>query len=319
MSVHEQTLNIFAFCNQEVLQVIIANFLILCRAVACARLSRPKPSTSSSSPSTTSSIKVKMVGAVGDDAFGPGIIQNMEKDGIDVSGIKLIPNQSTGVAVILVESSSGENRILLSPGANHTLKPDDFLTPESLGSPLPSLIILQLEIPLPTVLQIIKTAKEANVPVLLNPAPAVPLPEEVFQGLEHLVLNESEAAILTGRAVGETEYDFDWSVVGKEFLAKEVKNVVITLGAKGAFYAGGKGGDGEMCLVGVEKIKVVDTTAAGDTFVGAYAVQVVNEGGERGMEEVLKLACRAAGRTCEKAGAQAAIPWSDEVEGLRMS
>ena len=199
---------------------MITNFIILCRAVACARLSRPKPSTSSSSPSTTSSIKVKMVGAVGDDAFGPGIIQNMEKDGIDVSGIKLIPNQSTGVAVILVESSSGENRILLSPGANHTLKPDDFLTPESLGSPLPSLIILQLEIPLPTVLQIIKTAKEANVPVLLNPAPAVPLPEEVFQGLEHLVLNESEAAILTGRAVGETEYDFDWSVVGKEFLAK---------------------------------------------------------------------------------------------------
>ena len=133
------------------------------------------------------------------------------------------------------------------------------------------------------------------------------------------MLNESEAAILTGRAVGETEYDFDWSVVGKEFLAKGVKNVVITLGAKGAFYAGGKGGDGEMCLVGVEKIKVVDTTAAGDTFVGAYAVQVVNEGGEGGMEEVLKLACRAAGRTCEKAGAQAAIPWSDEVEGLRMS
>jgi ribokinase len=260
-----------------------------------------------------------MVGAVGDDAFGPGIIQNMEKDSIDVSGIKLIPSQSTGVAVILVESSSGENRILLSPGANHTLKPDDFLTPESLGGPLSSLIILQLEIPLPTVLQIIKTAKEANIPVLLNPAPAVPLPEEVFQGLEHLVLNESEAAILTGRAVGETEFDFDWSVVGKEFLSKGVKNVVITLGAKGAFYAGGKGGDGEMCYVGVEKIKVVDTTAAGDTFVGAYAVQVVNEGGEGGMKEVLRLACRAAGRTCEKAGAQAAIPWSDEVEGLRMS
>jgi len=170
---------------------------------------------------------------------------------------------------------------------------------------------LQLEIPLPTVLQIIKTAKEAGVKVLLNPAPAVPLSEDVFRGLEHLVLNESEAAILSGRAVSDVESDdFPWEVIAKEFLEKGVRNVIITLGSKGAFWASG-GGSG---YVKAEKVEVVDTTAAGDTFVGAYAVQVVNGG--RTMEEVVRLACRAAGKTCEKTGAQAAIPWGDEVEGL---
>jgi ribokinase len=260
-----------------------------------------------------------MVGAVGADAFGPGIIQGMKEDGIDVSGIKVVQGQSTGVAVILVEESLGENRILLSPGANGTLQPADFSTAESLGSPLPDLIILQLEIPLPTVLQIIKTAKEANVPVLLNPAPAVPLPEEVFRGLDHLILNESEAALLTGRAVSEVEApNFNFRIIAQEFQARGVKNVVITLGSKGAFYNYGvtnlDGGVSQECgYIKVGKVRVVDTTAAGDTFVGAYAVETVF-GERREIKEVVKVACKAAGRTCEKAGAQSAIPWADEVD-----
>jgi ribokinase len=261
-----------------------------------------------------------MIGAVGHDAFGPKMVSDLSTSLIDTTAIRILPGLSTGVAVILVEESTGENRILLSPGANRTLQPSSFLTPESLGTPasgsLPSLIILQLEIPVPTVLQCIATAKKAGVAVLLNPAPAVPLPEEVFRDLDHLVLNESEAAILTGRAVEEVERDgFKWEEVGNEFLGKGVRNVIITLGSKGAFYASSSD---ERGYVGAEKVKVVDTTAAGDTFVGAYAVQVVSgrvEGG-RGMGEVVQLACRAAGKTCEKAGAQSAIPWGDEVEGF---
>jgi ribokinase len=255
-----------------------------------------------------------MVGAVGADAFGPVLITSLQESFIDTTSISITPNQSTGVAVILVESSSGENRILLSPGANGTLQPDDFMSAESLGSPLPDLVILQLEIPVPTVLQIIRTAKEAGVPVLLNPAPAVPLPEEVFQGLDHLIVNESEAAILTGRTVEEVEAeDFQWDVVAREFLNRGVKNLIVTLGSKGAYYASSVGG-GKSGFIKAEKIKVVDTTAAGDTFVGAYAVQVVN--GKEDMGEVVKLACKAAGKTCEKSGAQSAIPWGDEVGGL---
>lgn len=259
-----------------------------------------------------------MVGAVGADEFGPSLISGLKSDGIDTSTIKVVQGQPTGVAVILVEESSGENRILFNPGANHTLQPEDFATAESLGTPLPDLVILQLEIPLPTVLQILKTAKEALVDVLLNPAPAVELPEEAYPSITHLIVNESEAAILTGRDVASCSApDFNWDLVTGDFLARGVKNVVVTLGARGAFLASA-GGGGQGRYVEAEKVEqVVDTTAAGDTFVGAYAVGVVRKGGEEvgGVsEEDVRMACRAAGRTVEKKGAQSAIPWADEVD-----
>lgn len=161
----------------------------------------------------------------------------------------------------------------------------------------------------------IETAKEAGVDVLLNPAPAVPLPDDVFRNLGHLIINESEAAILTSRKVEEVEDEsFNWEVVGDEFLKRGVRNVVITLGAKGAFWAcESEGGKRKSGYVAAEKVsRVVDTTAAGDTFVGAYAVNIVNGKGD--MEEVVRLACRAAGRTVEREGAQSAIPWADEVD-----
>ena len=276
------------------------------QAVACARLSRQRSSS-------TSDIAVKMVGGVGADEFGPAHIDAMKRDGIDTSGIRVVEDKTTGVAVILVESGSGENRILLNPGANHTLQPEDFLAAESLGTPRPDLIIMQLEIRLETVLQILETAKKAGVDVLLNPAPAVKLPEEVYGAITHLVVNESEAAILSGRSVEEVEVEgFKWEELAGEFLRKGVRNVVVTLGAKGAYYAtAGRSG-----YVKAEKVeKVVDTTAAGDTLVGAYAVRVVRKGGREPLDdEVIRFACRAAGRTVEKQGAQSAIPWADEVK-----
>lgn len=148
--------------------------------------------------------------------------------------------------------------------------------------------------------------------VLLNPAPAVQLPDDVYARLGHLIVNESEAAILTGRGVEEVESEnFEWDGVTGEFLGKGVRNVVVTLGAKGAFYRSSGMEKGK--LVKAERVeRVVDTTAAGDTFVGAYAVSVVRKGGVVGEEDVV-LACRAAGRTVEKKGAQEAIPWADEV------
>ena len=133
------------------------------QAVACCRLSRPSPGR----PFPFPDVFVRMVGAVGADEFGPRLISGMKADGIDVSGIREVEGETTGVAVIIVEEASGENRILLNPGANHTLHPSNFTSPSSLGISLPHLIILQLEIPLETVLQILKTAKEARVPVLL--------------------------------------------------------------------------------------------------------------------------------------------------------
>jgi ribokinase len=254
-----------------------------------------------------------MIGAVGLDEFGPRLISGLQSSGIDISSIREIKDKTTGVAVIIVEEGSGENRIMLNPGANHILLPEEFSTPESLGTPLPSLIILQLEIPLETVLQILKTAKEAGVDVLLNPAPAVRLPDEVFSAITHLIVNESEAAILTGRRVEDVEAEgFDWKIVTDELIAKGSKNVVVTLGSKGAFFAN----EENNAYVPAAKVrKVVDTTAAGDTFVGAYAVEVVRGKGDgQGMQEMVREACKAAGKTVEKEGAQSAIPWADEVE-----
>lgn len=287
------------------------------QAVACARLSRPNPfktAEASRFPKTLeTSVTVKMIGAVGSDEFGPRLVSDLKQNGIDTSCISIVGCQTTGVAVILVEEQTGENRILLSPGANHSLLPRDFMTVSSLGAEKPDLVILQLEILLTTVLSILHIAKEAGIGVLLNPAPAVELPDEVFQDLDHLIVNESEAIILSGYSEADVISNKDWSFVADKFLRKGVKNVVITLGAKGA-YASRKSGQG--IFVEAEKgVKVLDTTAAGDTFVGAYAVHAVRSmQGEWDMEAAVKWACRAAGRTVEKKGAQSAIPWADEID-----
>lgn len=178
------------------------------QAVACSRLSRPNPY--SKSATTSDIIEVRMVGAVGKDEFGPMLLKSMEESCIDTDSINVVEGTPTGVAVIIVEEGSGENRIMLNPGANYSLRPEDFLHSKDLGSPLPDLIVLQLEIPLNTVLQILKTSKEAGIDVLLNPAPAVKLPEEVYSAVTHLIVNESEAAILSGRPIDDVEVaDFD--------------------------------------------------------------------------------------------------------------
>jgi len=286
------------------------------QAVACGRLSRSKPLEGSPTPS--SDVLVNMIGAVGADEFGPSLISSLQDSSINTSSIRTISGQTTGVAVILVEETTGENRILLNPGANHSLQPSDFLTAASLGDPLPDLLVLQLEIPLETVLQILKTAKEAGVHVLLNPAPAVPLPDSAYPSITHLIVNESEGAILTGRRIDEVEEEnFNWNLVSDEFIKKGVSNVIVTLGSKGAFFATKNGHSGHVPAEIVKK--VVDTTAAGDTFVGAYAVEVLRWGREelegkfKAMENAVKWACTAAARTVEKQGAQSAIPWANEV------
>ncbi|KAJ8057891.1 hypothetical protein OCU04_013073 [Sclerotinia nivalis] len=281
------------------------------QAVACARLSRPNPA---SAPSYDSDVLVKMIGAVGDDEFGPSLISSLKSSLIDPTSVQTIPNQSTGVAVILVESDSGENRILLSPGANHSLEPSTFTHASSLGTPLPTLLILQLEIPLPTILQILSTASTNHIPVLLNPAPAQKLPPSAYPSITHLILNETEAAILTSRPISSvTSPTFDWRTVTSQFLALGCKTVIITLGAKGAIFATGNIYEH---IPAEENVKVVDTTAAGDTFVGAYAVELVRNGNADAgvMLAAVAKACKAAARTVEKEGAQSAIPWADEVE-----
>lgn len=273
------------------------------QAIACARLSR------TSSTITSPTVEVRMAGAVGDDVYGPSMITALQDSGIETKDVKMVKGQPTGTAVILVEETSGQNRILLNPGANHTLRPEDFTEKLCEDGTVPEMVILQLEIPLDTTVQILKTAKRLGVKVLWNPAPAIVLPEEVYPDIDTLVVNETEAAILSGKK-DESELDLSESGLrglAADFLKRGVSTVLITLGGKGVFYASATASG----LVQAKKVSVVDTTAAGDTFVGAFAVAVL-----KGLEigDAVSRANSAAAISVGREGAQTSIPWMDEVE-----
>jgi ribokinase len=275
------------------------------QAVACAKLSRTRTSSPAPSASHDETAHIRMLGAVGSDTYGQTLLSNLSSHGVDVSGVLVRPDAKTGIALIVVDEPSGQNRIILSPEANHSLSPAQF---ETLPRPRPDLLIMQLEIPLATVLQALRAARAAGVDVLLNPAPAVLLPDEAYEGLAHLVVNETEAATLGGVDESDLEAEEGLVAVGKKFLARGVRNVVVTLGGRGVFYMSSKG---EWALVPAERAKVVDTTAAGDTFVGAYALDAVTEGFDIG--SAIKKANKAAAKTVERMGAQDSIPWRDEL------
>ncbi|KAI9863086.1 MAG: hypothetical protein M1813_003906 [Trichoglossum hirsutum] len=291
------------------------------QAVACVRLSRPKDSGlkkavgSDNDDDASGLILVRMEGSVGGDAFGQKLIEALEGDGIDVSSIQVREGGNTGVAVILVEDS-GENRILLSPGANATLRPEAF---GSLATPVPDLLILQLEIPLSTVLAILRVAaaRSPPVPVLFNPAPATPLPQWAYGLVEHLIVNETEAAVLYGAS--EEYVCSNLRQVGKEFQRRGARNVVMTLGKNGSWFSSSGeegGGSGEDGQIAAGEANVVDTTGAGDTFIGAYAVSIVQqerEGKRFSVRSAVEWANRAAAKAVGREGAMNSIPWLDEV------
>ena len=276
------------------------------QAVACARLSRAK-----GSEITEAECSVDMIGAVGDDTFGRDLINGLVSNGIGVDGVRVKSGEKSGVAVIIVEEESGENRILMSPNANYALTPSDFTR---LPDPLPDLIILQLEIPLVTVLHILKLAQEKDVEVLLNPAPAVKLPQEAYSAITHLVVNETEASIITDT----TAQDHSWALWGEHIerlIDLGVRYVLVTLGAEGVIYLDTE--RGRVFRVLGEKVTVVDSTGAGDTFVGAYAGLLAKTGKKcRDLSQMMHLvafANRAAAKTVQRDGVQSAIPWRNEV------
>jgi len=242
---------------------------------------------------------------VGDDEYGRIMKESLEKTGIDVTGVITQPGMKTGVAVILVEESTAQNRILLSGEANHSLRPEDF---SALPTPSPNLIIMQMEIPLPTILAILETARRESVPVLLNTAPAQKIPDQYYLAISHLIMNETETAIMSGLSESSLETTEGLKLAAQHFLRLGVAHVLITLGGRGVYYATK---DSKTELVPAEKVKVVDTTAAGDTFIGSYALQVVNPQFDIG--NAVRIANKAAAKTVMKKGAQESIPWLDEL------
>ncbi|KAI9167947.1 ribokinase [Paramyrothecium foliicola] len=277
------------------------------QAVACAKLSRD-------SALQNPSVDVTMIGAVGADAYGIVLLDSLKSYGVDTSAVATIKGDSqeavTGSATIIVDEPTGQNRIIISPGANNSLRPSQF---NSFPGLRPNFLVMQLEVPLETVTKAFQTAKAAAIPVLLNPAPAVQLPAELYDGLSHLILNETETALLAGMEEAELENSSVVEKAGAQFLAKGIQNVVITLGGKGAYYANKAGESG---FVPALKVDVVDTTAAGDTFIGAYSI-LAAQAGQKGekfdIETAVRSSILASSKTVTKRGAQVSIPWKNDL------
>jgi ribokinase len=206
---------------------------------------------------------VVMVTAVGDDMFADNTIKNFASVGIDTTYVRRVPGRSSGVAPIMVEPS-GENSILIVKGANADLSPADV---ERAGEALKTcdLILLQLEVPLETVYAAIAFGKRHGVRTVLNPAPATPeLDPEKVRDVSYFIPNETELAVLTGMPV---ESEAEIGAAARSLVAKGIEAVIVTLGGRGALLATAAG----LKRIEPVRVKPVDTTGAGDAFVGSFA------------------------------------------------
>jgi len=205
---------------------------------------------------------VLMVARVGDDLFGPSTIKNFETLGIDATHVRQVSGVSSGVAPIFVDSS-GQNRIFVVKGANDALKPADV---DAAADALKSAdcIVLQFEIPLDTVYYTIKFARNNGIRCILNPAPAQPIDFEAIADLDYFVPNESEAEAISGMPVRNLD---DAKQCASKLLASGIRRVIMTLGANGSLLADSEG----MEHVPAFSVKSVDSTGAGDAFIGSFA------------------------------------------------
>jgi ribokinase len=207
--------------------------------------------------------EVFMVARVGSDLFGPATIENFRKQGIDATHVKQVEGLSSGVAPIFVEPN-GQNRILVVKGANDALKPADVdAAAEMLKTA--DCIVLQFEIPVETVYYTIGFARQHGIRCILNPAPAQPIDLGALKNLDYFVPNESEAETITGAAVKTVE---DAKKCAENLVAGGIRRVIITLGANGSLLSGDEGSH----HIPPFAVQSIDSTGAGDAFIGAFAV-----------------------------------------------
>jgi len=207
--------------------------------------------------------EVFMVARVGNDLFGPATIENFKKLGIDATHVSQVSGVSSGVAPIFVEPS-GQNRILVVKGANDELKPRDVDAAAGMLEAV-DCIVLQFEIPLETVYYTIAFARKHAIRCILNPAPGQPFDIDAIKGLDYFVPNESEAETIIGMPVRNLE---DAEKIAAKLLIHGISRVIITLGANGSLLAGRNGTEHLPAFA----LKSIDSTGAGDAFIGSFAV-----------------------------------------------
>ncbi len=247
--------------------------------------------------------EVYMVGAVGNDAFGTQLKNTLAGYGVHTDYILEKPT-SSGIAVIVITDS--DNRIILDPGANHALCFEDFEGILRREAKPGDIFITQLETTQESVDKGIKLAKELGLYVILNPAPARTIPAETLKNVDLIIPNESEAEILTGVST-ETEEGLKKAI--EFFKELGVKDVIVTLGSRGA----GLWKDGEIVVVPAYRVNAVDTTAAGDSFVGTLAAALSR--GES-LLDAMKRGNACSGIAVTREGAQQSIPTVEEVDAF---
>jgi len=244
---------------------------------------------------------VTLVAKVGNDIFGKKSVEGFKQENINTEFVFIDENTPSGTALIMV-NEEGENCIVVAPGANAQLLPADIEQVKDISEA--AIILMQLEIPIETIAAVITIATTNKQRVIINPAPAQQLPDELLNGLFLITPNETEAKLLTGVHVDD---GVTASQAAEVFLNKGVQNVIITLGKQGAYF---QNNDLQFAAE-APVVKAMDTTAAGDTFSGAIAVAVTEN---MEWKQAIEFAVKAASISVTRMGAQSSVPYRHEME-----
>jgi len=250
------------------------------QAVACAKLGGD----------------VRFIGRMGNDVFRDRLVENMTREGVRMRHLSIDRRAPTGVGLIMVDGT-GQNEIVVVSGSNMTLRPRDVEQHRSafIGA---GIVLLQLEIPLATILRTVHLARRRGVTVILNPAPARKLPKSLLRSIDYLTPNETELGILAGRPVSSVRTA---ESAARQLLDEGVRNILVTLGARGCLLVNGT----MTRLFPARKVRAVDTTAAGDAFNGALAFSLAS--GQDLLQAIPFANCVAA-YAVTRLGAQSSMP-----------
>lgn len=260
------------------------------QAVAAARLGYP----------------VRLIGRLGNDAFGGELRSHLQRAGVDITGVSTSDGVS-GVAVIVV-SESGDNSILVAPGANYKVTPEDLEANISILRDA-GMVLTQLEIPLETVEHLAHICARENVPLIVDPAPAMELPPAIFKHIAWMTPNQTEAAFYLS-SEGSEAHSHSPAEIAEMFLSKGCRGVVLKMGADGSYLASQNGLSG---LVPTFPVKAIDTTAAGDAFNAGFATALML--GKSPLESA-SFAAAVAAISVTRRGAQPSMPSMKEVEAF---
>ena len=243
---------------------------------------------------------VTMFGCVGKDSYGDILIEELKKNDVNIDSVKKV-EKNTGIATIVVDENA-DNTIIVVPGANFEIGIEDIDKNIELIKDA-DIVLLQLEIPIDVVEYILKKSKEYNKITILNPAPAEKLSAEIIKNVDYLVPNETELELLSGMPTNSQEEVLEAS---KKLMKMGVKNLIVTMGKNGSIFVG----EDKVVNVGIHKVKAVDPTAAGDSFIGGV-IRMLAEG--KKIEEAMEFGARVGAITVTKEGAQSSLPTWDEV------